>query len=115
MSLPPILAARVTEDRAEFDLALPAELDVFHGHFPGRPILPGVAQIDWVAALATRVGWLTQPVMRDFKVKFRGVIVPGEPVTLRLRIERDKRRLDFEYCRGGQVLSSGRARLPEAA
>ena len=70
-------------------LQVPLDLRYFDGHFEGRPMLPGVAQ---VAALADRharrlVAGLG-PVLRLQRVKFTAVVTPGERLKLTLTEER---------------------------
>src|SRR3954467_8800542 len=107
MDLPPILASRFSADEVLHELSLPRELDVFRGHFPDRPILSGVAQIDWAIQLGAQ-HWQLPAVARDFRVKFRNVITPETAVTLVLRFDRVKRHLHFEYRTAAQIMSAGR-------
>lgn len=109
MNLPPILAKRETGGAVVFDLGLPDDLAVFRGHFPGLPVLPGVAQIDWALRLAKSHGLIGGDAeLRDFQVKFRSVIRPGIPLTLTLRWDASKQRIQFEYHSGMVSMSSGR-------
>jgi 3-hydroxymyristoyl/3-hydroxydecanoyl-(acyl carrier protein) dehydratase len=114
MNLPSILSSRAEGDRAIFELSIPGDLEAFRGHFPDRPILPGVVQIDWAVRLAPQE-WSLPAVARDFQVKFRNVISPGATLTLELRFDRAKRRLYFEYRAGALPMSSGRIALETAA
>ena len=70
-------------------LSVPADLRYFDGHFDGRPMLPGVAQ---VVALADRHARRLYPglggSLRLQRVKFTAVIGPGEPLALSLTEER---------------------------
>jgi 3-hydroxymyristoyl/3-hydroxydecanoyl-(acyl carrier protein) dehydratase len=109
--LPDILDVDLTDDQAVLSLAVPEHLAVFDGHFPGNPILPGVVQIDWALRLAVVHLGLTDPVARDFQVKFRRIVPPGVRLALTLRHDRIKRALAFEYRIGDEVASSGRVRL----
>jgi 3-hydroxymyristoyl/3-hydroxydecanoyl-(acyl carrier protein) dehydratase len=97
------------------EVALVLELDADHpafaGHFPGRPILPGVVQIDWAITLAARYLDTAQPVGTDFQVKFRRTIGPDLALELRLWLAPAKGTLSFEYRSGGDIASSGRVRL----
>jgi len=113
MSLPSILSSRAESDRATFELSVPGDLEAFRGHFPGRPILPGVVQIDWAVRLASHE-WSLPTVARDFQVKFRNVISPGTTLSLELRLDRAKHRLYFEYRVGALTMSSGRIALETA-
>src|SRR5882724_2865273 len=109
MNLPPILAKRQIGDAVIFDLDLPEDLDVFRGHFPGQPVLPGVAQIDWALRLAKihrLIGGEAE--LRDFQVKFRSVIRPAIPLTLTLRWDGIKKRIAFDYHSAEALMSSGR-------
>ena len=106
--MPQILERRVTGDgRVELDLEIGADLIWFQGHFPGRPILPGVVQLDWVVQLAPEELGLPPITAREFQVKYKAVIAPGDRVTLALRHEAAKDRLSFEYKRGADICSSG--------
>lgn len=108
--LPRIAARRDGADGAvEFDLEIDPALLWFKGHFPFHPILPGVVQLDWAIAFARDHLGLDLPAARDFQIKFRATILPGDRITLVLRHDRPKRRLVFQYRRGDDICSSGTA------
>jgi 3-hydroxymyristoyl/3-hydroxydecanoyl-(acyl carrier protein) dehydratase len=92
-------------------LDLPAGHPAFLDHFPGRPILAGVLQIDWAMRFAARYLALDQTVAEDFQVKFRRVIGPGEDLSLLLRLDRSLSLVVFEYRIAGEIASSGKIRL----
>jgi len=107
---PRIAAKRGGEDGSvELDLEIDPTLVWFQGHFPGHPILPGVVQIDWAVAFARDHLGLDLPAARDFQIKFRATILPGDRITLVLRHDLAKRRLGFQYRRGDDICSSGTA------
>jgi 3-hydroxyacyl-[acyl-carrier-protein] dehydratase len=66
------------------------EWDVFRGHFPDRPILPGVLMIEMVAQTGALIGVLGNKVAKgDFlaftgieKARFRRPVVPGDMLDL---------------------------------
>lgn len=71
--------------RAEF--VFPADYAAFQGHFPGNPILPAVIQLAAVRFLARLLTGEPLLVLGFYRVKFRGVILPDEPVELFLELE----------------------------
>ncbi|WP_354686488.1 AMP-binding protein [Cupriavidus necator] len=85
-------------------------LAVFDGHFPGTPIVPGVAQIDWVMALAPQR--LPVPPRDRFLrldvLKFQGVIRPGSQVRLDLEWLPEKASLAFRLTSAAGPHASGR-------
>jgi 3-hydroxymyristoyl/3-hydroxydecanoyl-(acyl carrier protein) dehydratase len=111
MMPPPTCTPRVTGDAATIDLALPADHAAFLGHFPGRPVLAGVLQLDWAMRFAARCFALEQIVAQDFQVKFRRVIGPDEDLSLVLRLDRVRAQVAFEYRIAGEIASSGKIRL----
>jgi 3-hydroxymyristoyl/3-hydroxydecanoyl-(acyl carrier protein) dehydratase len=109
MKLPPILTERRDDGTLILDLTLSEELDVFRGHFPSLPVLPGVVQIDWAFRLAKDHGLIgARAELRDFQVKFRNVIRPRMPLSLSLRWDEGKGRIQFDYRCGETPMSSGR-------
>ena len=116
MIAPIILARRSLDaDSMVFDLDLPAGHDAFAGHFPGRPIFPGVVQIDWAVRLAETHLDSRLPAACDYQVKFRRVVAPGADLTLELRVERARGVLHFTYRSGDEIASTGRIRLDAAS
>lgn len=104
---PDVRAVRSLADGVELDLFIPGNLVQLDGHFPGMPIVPGVAQIDWAVMFANTHLGLGIEAAQALQVKFRRVTVPDTLVTLALRHAPARRRLSFEYRCGDETLSSG--------
>ena len=94
MSAPP--------DQVAARFAVPADHPALPGHFPGRPVVPGVLLLDAVLRAA---GVAEGRVLR---AKFIAPVLPGEEVEIVLarRGGGDPERLGFAcHCRGRVVLS----------
>jgi 3-hydroxymyristoyl/3-hydroxydecanoyl-(acyl carrier protein) dehydratase len=104
---PETCAVRRTENGVDIDLFLTPAIVYFQGHFPGFPIAPAVAQIDWAVRLAGRHLGLSVASAPEFRVKFRKMMLPGTHVTLSLRLTGTGNSFRFEYRTGLEVLSSG--------
>lgn len=86
-----------TETEAEVAFTLPEELIFFRGHFPDRPILPGVAQTHLAALIAQKL-WGDWPSDSNLqKLKFKRVLMPGDAVVLKLKRDLAIGRLIFAY------------------
>jgi acyl-coenzyme A synthetase/AMP-(fatty) acid ligase/3-hydroxymyristoyl/3-hydroxydecanoyl-(acyl carrier protein) dehydratase len=86
-----------TDTEAEVAFTLPEELIYFKGHFPGRPILPGVAQTH-IAVLIAQKLWGEWPSDSNLqKLKFKRVLLPGDAVVLKLKRDPASGRLTFAY------------------
>lgn len=73
------------------------------GHFPGRPVVPGVVVLDAVAtAIERRLG---RRVTGLPQVKFQQPLLPDERADLDL--DADDRRVRFSVLRGAAVIASG--------
>ena len=87
-----IAAARVSgpepvaEGVARFEYNYPATDEVFTGHFPDRPILPGIFQIEIVRQAAEAVLNRALALQEIVKTKFQRPILPGEVLKLELKI-----------------------------
>jgi len=109
---PEILAEQRDEDKITLTLSIPKNLRWFQGHFPGRPILPGVVQLDWAVQFARLPLGVELAAATQFQIKFKAVIEPGDVLDLELRHDVARGRLAFAYRRGGQECSSGTVYLP---
>jgi acyl-coenzyme A synthetase/AMP-(fatty) acid ligase len=95
-------------DRAVFELIAPRNLLYFDGHFPGQPILAGVAQVDWVIAYGRQCFDLP-PVFRAIhSLKFHRVIPPETAIKLELMHEPSKSSLAFRISSPAGRHASGR-------
>jgi 3-hydroxyacyl-[acyl-carrier-protein] dehydratase len=71
----------------------------FQGHFPGKPVMPGVLQLEALAQAGALLAYEGAPfdpltkviyLMSFDRVKFRKPVVPGDRLDLHVRIERQK-------------------------
>ncbi|RUO69544.1 hydroxymyristoyl-ACP dehydratase [Idiomarina ramblicola] len=77
------------------------------GHFPSAPILPGVAQLDWVVELAAQYWSTPTSIQRIEVLKFNDMILPEATVDLFIERKREDC-VTFKYSDGNKALSSGR-------
>jgi acyl-CoA synthetase (AMP-forming)/AMP-acid ligase II/3-hydroxymyristoyl/3-hydroxydecanoyl-(acyl carrier protein) dehydratase len=97
-----------TAQHAVFELVAPHDLLYFDGHFPNRPILPGVVQLDWVISYG-RECFDLPPVFRAVQgLKFHRVIPPETPFILELDHRPEKSSLTFKIISDLGTHASGR-------
>jgi 3-hydroxyacyl-[acyl-carrier-protein] dehydratase len=88
-------------------LALHEANPFFSGHFPGEPILPGVAHLGLALQAAEQLE--ERPVflsgVRNFRL--RQVVRPGDVVEVRVTRSSRAGEIRFEVCKGDLVASSG--------
>ncbi len=95
-----------TEVLAALDIR--ADLRVFDGHFPGAPLLPGVAQLDWAVAFGRECFPITGDFLRVEVLKFQRPVLPGAQIELLLHWREATSTLAFTYRTGAEPHSSGR-------
>jgi 3-hydroxymyristoyl/3-hydroxydecanoyl-(acyl carrier protein) dehydratase len=105
---PEIVSERFDAKRAEQALVVPETLACLPGHFPGRPIVPGVLQVHWAMALAARwLGGAPWP-RRIEALKFKSPLLAGQRATLALERDDAASEVRFELSHGETVFSLGR-------
>lgn len=116
-TLPSVTWIEREPGKAAAMLDVHAHLAIFDGHFPDAPIVPGVAQIDWVMTLAPQA--LPVPsrtaFMRLDVLKFQGIIRPGMRVRMDLEWLADKHALAFRLTSDAGPHASGRVAFRSAA
>jgi 3-hydroxyacyl-[acyl-carrier-protein] dehydratase len=71
---------------------VPTQSTIFEGHFPGRPLMPGVLLIESMAQasgwlIIARTGFAKMPFLAALKeVKLRTFVTPGQKLTVSARI-----------------------------
>jgi 3-hydroxyacyl-[acyl-carrier-protein] dehydratase len=87
-----VAAARIGEPKQSadganvFEFRFNADDPTFAGHFPGRPILPGVFQLEMARAAAAAVLNCPLAVREIRKAKFQRPILPDEVVRVELKL-----------------------------
>ena len=104
---PPVLSQLRSGSTHRLLLDIRPELFWFDGHFPGRPILAGVAQLHLAVLLSLRQYDLDGYPLRITRLKFQHVVIP--PRILELTLERDAPGpVRFRYRSAGRDHSQGR-------
>ena len=116
---PALLVDRVlsfdgTSTHAQVHIA--PDWDVFRGHFPDRPILPGVLMIEMVAQTGALIGVLGDMVEEGAflaftgidKARFRRPVVPGDTLDLHAELLGVRRNI-FKFK--GEALCEGQRAL----
>lgn len=94
--------------RAVLALQVVPELRVFDGHFPGMPVLPGVAQLDWAVEFARQCFALPARFCRIEQLKFQQPVIPPQQLELALQWQADAGLLVFRYISERGLHSGGR-------
>lgn len=108
---PAVLSWQAADGRLVAEVAFPKDCECFKGHFPGHPILPGVAQLFFTRRYARQA-------FEDFpdagtysKLKFRRVIRPCE--TVKIEVERKAPgKFALALSVGGEPACSGTLEAP---
>lgn len=94
----------------EVNWQVPDAHPVFDGHFPGRPIVPGVWILDKVvSAIREWQGW-QEGVMKMDSAKFFHPVGPGTHLTLTLQ-KKPSGSVAFKALNGEQVVASGQVAM----
>jgi len=86
-------------------LRVPAAHPVFSGHFPGRPIVPGVMLLEWVLDEIARLRGCAPSALRIREAKFFAPLQPEQ--TAMLQFEPGDRRCTFSIHHGAVTVARG--------
>ena len=87
-------------------LAVGPEMVFFQGHFPGDPVLPGIAQLHWAVGVAMSLFRFGEVPCEIKRLKFRNIIRPSSVLELVLE-NRNMHEVEFRFASCGQVHSTG--------
>ncbi|HBA60704.1 MAG TPA: hypothetical protein DCZ92_07770 [Elusimicrobia bacterium] len=94
------------EGELEAVFIFPAELAVFSGHFPGRPLVPGVLELEMARAVMERFTGAPLRIVSVDRAKFLREVKPGERIDALLAFS----------CSGGRFTVKARSAVgPEKA
>ena len=94
---------------------VPAGSEWFAGHFPGDPILPGIAQLGMVGEVARRALGEHMRLAGFSRIKFKKIVRPGDELTVTLtRRPELPGVLAFRIESGGEVACSGNLNTEQA-
>ena len=88
------------------EVEFPADAPWFKGHFPGRPVTPGVLLIDRAVACAEKMLGRSIALKCIKKVKFSNPVLPGERVALDLCLK-DEGEMAYSFSKGEIPCASG--------
>ena len=95
-------------------LTVPADSPYFEGHFPGNPIVPGVAQVQMLSeALTVVLGHEVQWRALE-QVRFRRPIQPDVACQLEVDIDHGCDRVTFRLADAGGLTTDGALTLAHA-
>ena len=80
---------------------------VFAGHFPGRPIVPGVMLLEWMLGEVSGALHRAPHELRVREAKFFTPLEPGQRAQLRFELPADGTRCAFDIRRDQTVVARG--------
>jgi len=84
-----------------------AQSSWYEGHFPGSPILPGLAQLALIQALIRRRLGTQARIQRLSRVRFRQALLPEAPLRLTVIPKTGGAEYQFKIVSGGEIACSG--------
>jgi 3-hydroxymyristoyl/3-hydroxydecanoyl-(acyl carrier protein) dehydratase len=97
-----------TSSRAVLEVEASSRSPFFEGHFPGKPILPGVTQLEWAIQFGRELFALPPDFLGMEAVKFQQVIVPGTRLSLELTWNAERGSLGFKLTSASGSHANGR-------
>jgi len=76
IDLSPVVEESVPSGKYSVTLTLDSSHEIFKGHFPGNPVLPGVCQVEMVRELAEGILGIKLLLSQASQVKYLSVINP---------------------------------------
>lgn len=107
----PIKVTKEDQYSFSFDFFIKPDLIYFPGHFPAQSILPGVAVIDWCMQLAKDYLGVASGFESMEVIKFKKLVMPNQIITLHLKYQPDKTKLQFLVNSAAGEHSSGKITL----
>src|SRR5262245_14624497 len=102
---PPDHAALPVSEGTRLPLGIPLSGPLYEGHFPGRPLLPGVVLLD--LALRALAGG-TPPALREIAtLRLRRLVAPGDILELGTQAFAPDGRVRLEVRRAAEVVANG--------
>lgn len=111
---PRVLREERDGDTLRRELLVPEDLAQLDGHFPGLPVVPGVAQLGWALAAAELLLGRALQAHAVEALKFKEALLPGASLLLEVEVneaDRAKGRFRFRCSREGREISSGRVKV----
>lgn len=101
------MLASMTPAAASLDFRIPADHPSLPGHFPGRPVVPGVVLLDRVLE-AIEHTHAPLRALRLPQVKFLQPLLPDESARIELQADQQPvPRWRFRILRGDELIASG--------
>lgn len=98
-------SVNASSDQHRVSFVIPADHPALPGHFPGRPVVPGVMMLGRVLDAAERWIGRMPAALALPQVKFLQPLLPGQRAEIEL--ERHDARLRFRVLRADTLLASG--------
>lgn len=99
--------------KVEFAFSVPADHPALPGHFPDRPIVPGVLLLDRV--ISTLEATVGRPIVRLEQIKFVSTLGPGETAQVECDIDHVRVTMRVDSSRNGAVRAVARGSMTLAA
>ena len=102
-----LTAEAAGEGGHRFAVEIAAASPLFAGHFPGRPILPGIAHLALAQRALEDITGREVALAAVRSLKLRRPVVPTDPLELRIDSPGQDGAARFEVCGGGAAASQG--------
>ncbi|WP_420583813.1 hypothetical protein [Ruegeria sp.] len=112
--LPPFKIVASEGSHAVMSLDVVPELTCLRGHFPDKPIVPGIALLDWAVQLADQAFGCGRAVAGTRNLKFKKVVEPQTLLELTLEYQPERGRVKFTIASAFGEHASGIVELVPA-